>query len=79
MSFFDVPPMLVPPEVDEVHISVTFSWDLRRAEWLGKQWEQIAPVKYGRPAPDLRSGLEDLSVFFLDSKIHRLTPFLFGY
>lgn len=34
-------------EADEVHISVTFSWDKPKAERLAKQWERIAPVKLG--------------------------------
>ena len=39
-------------EADEVHISVTFSWDLDRAERLAEQWRMIAPVKIGGPATD---------------------------
>lgn len=36
---------------DEVHISVTFSWHLKRAEELRKAWEQVCPtVKVGGPA-----------------------------
>ena len=41
-SFFD--------EADEVHISVTFTWDIPWAEWAAKQWERVAPVKVGGPA-----------------------------
>jgi hypothetical protein len=37
-------------DADEVHISVTFSEDLPRAEWLAKQWRGVAPVKIGGPA-----------------------------
>ena len=33
-SFFD--------EADEVHVSVTFTWDIPIAEWLAKQWEPVA-------------------------------------
>ena len=43
-------PGLFPPNVDEVHVSVTFTYDIPRAEWLAKQWERIAPVKIGGPA-----------------------------
>ncbi len=32
-SFFD--------EADEVHVSVTFTWDIPIAEWLAKQWEPL--------------------------------------
>jgi len=37
-------------EADEVHISVAFTWDIPRAEWLTNQWKYIAPVKLGGPA-----------------------------
>lgn len=46
------PPELFMPHYDEIHISVTFTWDLEKSEWLKKQWEQIAPVKIGGPAID---------------------------
>lgn len=39
-----------PPEVDEVHISVAFTWDKDRAEQLAEKWEHVAPVKIGGPA-----------------------------
>ena len=41
-------------EADEVHISVTFSWDLPEAERLAKEWGRIAPVKIGGPATGMR-------------------------
>lgn len=37
-------------EADEVHVSVTFTWDLPLAEKLAKAWECVAPVKIGGPA-----------------------------
>lgn len=37
-------------EADEVHISVTFTFDIPRAERLAKAWESVAPVKIGGPA-----------------------------
>lgn len=37
-------------EADEIHISVTFTWDLPLAEKLVKAWEPVAPVKIGGPA-----------------------------
>lgn len=37
-------------EADEVHISVTFTWDIPLAEWLAGQWSAVAPVKVGGPA-----------------------------
>lgn len=51
---------LGPPEMwdeaDEVHVSVAFTWDLARAEWLAKQWAHVAPVKIGGPATGERGG-----------------------
>lgn len=45
------PPLLAMPEVDEVHISVAFTWDMPRAEWLAKAWADVGvPVKVGGPA-----------------------------
>lgn len=41
------PPDLFTPEVDEVHISTTFTWDRLRAERLAEQWQHVAPVKIG--------------------------------
>lgn len=37
-------------EVDEVHISVAFTWDIRHAEKLADEWRYIAHVKIGGPA-----------------------------
>lgn len=34
-------------EADEVHVSVTFSWDKARAEQFAEQWRYVAPVKIG--------------------------------
>lgn len=55
LAFIDTPPpMLAMPEVDEVHVSVTFSWDMRRAEQLAKDWEVVGvPVRMGGPAFNL--------------------------
>jgi hypothetical protein len=36
--------------IDKVHISVTFSWDLQKAERLEREWKRIAPVEIGGPA-----------------------------
>ena len=43
-------------DADEVHVSVTFTWDLKRSEYLAKQWERVAPVKIGGPATGGKSG-----------------------
>lgn len=43
----------LPPffaNADAVHISVTFTWDLARAEQLAHEWKQVAPVTIGGPA-----------------------------
>ncbi len=45
------PPMLAPPEVDEVHVSVAFTWDMPMAERLAEAWRVLGvPVKMGGPA-----------------------------
>jgi hypothetical protein len=41
-------------KADEVHVSVTFSWDMPMAERLAKEWETVAPVKVGGPATGMR-------------------------
>jgi hypothetical protein len=53
LAFFG-PPGLFPPEVDAVHVSVAFSWDLRRAEELARDWAPVAPVTIGGPATGQR-------------------------
>jgi hypothetical protein len=45
LAFIGNPDMFV--EADEVHISVTFTWDLKEAERLEKEWRHVAPVKIG--------------------------------
>jgi len=51
LVFLTEPPMLALPEIDEVHISCTFSYDRKRAEYLAMQWERVGvPVKIGGPA-----------------------------
>lgn len=54
LAFTGPPPLLFPPDVDAVHVSVAFKWDLGRAEWLAKQWEAVAPVEIGGPATGMR-------------------------
>lgn len=45
------PPGLFTPQYDEVHISVTFTWDLDYAVLLRRQWQGHAPcVRIGGPA-----------------------------
>lgn len=45
LAFTGPPDMFV--EADEVHISVTFSYDKLIAERLAEQWRHVAPVKIG--------------------------------
>lgn len=54
LSFVGNPYLLLPLEIDEVHISVTFTWDLPVAEDLMKEWKVVAPVKIGGPATGMR-------------------------
>lgn len=48
LAFFDSPGLL-PPDVDEVHISVTFTYDIPKAEKLARAWKGVAPVKMSGP------------------------------
>lgn len=43
-------------EADLVHISVTFTWDLRLAEMLAIEWARIATVEVGGPATSQSRG-----------------------
>jgi len=54
-AFFDMPGMFLP-KIDSVHVSVTFTYDIPKAETLAKQWEHIAPVTIGGPAYNKPSG-----------------------
>ena len=50
MAFIGDPPML-RPEADEVHVSVTFTWDISEGERLAQAWGNYYPVvKIGGPA-----------------------------
>lgn len=51
LVFFNEPPFFVHDlGITEVHVSVAFGWDKLRAEWLAKQWEDVATVRIGGPA-----------------------------
>jgi hypothetical protein len=53
LCFYDYPPLLGLPEFDEIHISVTFTYDIPKAEDLAEQWRYVGvPVKIGGPAYD---------------------------
>lgn len=52
-AFVGFPPLecFIPQDVDAIHISVTFSWDLNDAELMAYAWKKlgIAPVSVGGP------------------------------
>lgn len=52
MAFIGNPPLdLWRPQADEVHISVTFTWDIKEGERLAEAWRCYYPVvKSGGPA-----------------------------
>lgn len=52
LSFTGPPPLWA--EGDAVHVSVAFTWDLPRADWLAAQWKCVAPVDIGGPALRMR-------------------------
>lgn len=51
-AYFGPPGLFASQGYDEIHISVVFTWDIEKAEWLKKQWGMIAPVRIGGPAID---------------------------
>src|SRR5688572_29211144 len=50
MAFFGPPDMFV--EADEVHVDVTFTADIPKAEKLAEEWRHVAPVKVSGVAYD---------------------------
>ncbi len=51
LVFIGSPPFTpMIPEADEIHISVTFTWDIPEAERLYKEWSNVLPTKIGGPA-----------------------------
>jgi len=50
LAFVGNPPMGL--EVDEVHVSCTFTYDWAEAERLATAWEAVASVRLGGPASD---------------------------
>ena len=53
-AFVGDPPLFIPDDIDEVHVSVAFSWDLTEADRLAHAWSRVAPVKIGGPATGMR-------------------------
>ena len=58
LAFFGDPPK-IPPLIDEVHVSVAFTYDLPRARELKRSWSHVAPVRIGGPA------IGDIGGFFV--------------
>jgi len=54
LAFIGEPDLFAPKGLAEVHVSVTFTWDLPEAERIAKVWERHAPVKIGGPATGMR-------------------------
>lgn len=54
-SFHSLPGLFLPP-IDEVHISVAFTYDIPVAKELEKAWRNVAPVAVGGPAFDEQGG-----------------------
>ncbi len=46
-SFHTEPGWFIPDDIAEVHVSVAFTYDLPRAEYLARAWKHIAPVTIG--------------------------------
>lgn len=55
-SFHTEPGWFIPDDITEVHVSVTFTWDLPEAEHLAILWSTVAPVRIGGPATGKPSG-----------------------
>ena len=49
-AFVGEPGLFIPDDITEIHVSVTFTWDIPIAERLAQIWERYAPVKIGGPA-----------------------------
>lgn len=50
LAFFGLPPEDLKITIDEVHVSVTFTYDIQKAEELAAAWQHIATVRIGGPA-----------------------------
>ncbi len=59
LVFIGAPPApypLFPPDVDRVHVSVSFTLDIPEGERLAKAWADVAPTDLGGPALKTASG-----------------------
>lgn len=51
LAFVDTFPISKISDIDEVHVSVAFTWDIPKAEFLAEAWRAAGvPVKMGGPA-----------------------------
>ncbi len=53
-SFHTEPGWFIPDDITEVAVSVAFTWDLPRAEYLARAWKHIAPVTIGGPGTGMK-------------------------
>ena len=54
---FTAPPPIILPDIDEVHVSVAFTYDIPQAEQLAEAWYKTGvPVKMGGPALNTPAG-----------------------
>ena len=73
LCFFNNPPQILETgdpllDINEVHVSVTFTYDMKKAEELAFQWESLGkPVKLDGPAFGKPSG-EFIPGMYLDKK-----------
>lgn len=70
LAFVGEPPKVLPA-LDEVHISVTFTWDIREARRIAPLWKRAArcPVKLGGPALGERGGDSTPGMFLRDGYV----------
>jgi len=72
LAFANCSPPTSLPEIDEVHISVTFTYDMRRAEELEREWRVIGvPVKMGGAADGISDRLDEY--WIVEPDIPRVT------
>ncbi len=50
------PGLFVPKDIAEVHVSCTFTWDMRESERLADAWSKYYPTLLGGPAFDSPAG-----------------------
>jgi len=69
-AYFGEPDLFTTPlSYDEIHISCTFTWDIKKAKELVKDWEKIAPVKLGGVAINGESDQPFVSGMYLKKGI----------